>query len=55
MTVESVENELRRRTRWRGSIEERAQKLREASDDGCRKRGWRTRTGRRREERDAVS
>lgn len=39
---------VQRRKRWRGLIEERAQKLRDASDardDGCRKRGWRTRTG----------
>lgn len=43
---------VQRRKRWRGSIEERAQKSRDARDDGCRKRGWRTRTGRWREGRD---
>lgn len=46
---------VQRWKRWRGLIEERAQELRDMSDtrdDGCRKKGWRTRTGRWREGRD---
>lgn len=46
---------VQQRKRWSGLIEERAQKLRDVSDarnDGRRKRGWRTRTGRWREGRD---